>query len=444
MLVLQLTTSVWSVIFGFGYLSMVSRVAQTCKTLHSSSLVTIVSQGHTKELGIGQGGKATLSLPIISLHKMNDDLAYIMTPLGLRHLYCCGSYWVGHGALFHMALLAQLRSLHIGHVPTNEVWLTLVQHGKRLEALLVDDADCPPLLPVGHATFDDLKHLNRLVLPQRPYRVSSSSLALLQMRRQAITIVTAALRDPDLLRSLLRSVYPMLRSLAGTGDAYSLWCLGHLIESGWLQHEHDAKSAIQWFYRRSAQRGFAMGQFALFRFLQEEQAAKVVTTCPPPKWSSSSLLKGDKDDDGGDIGVLEGKRDATYLLHWAAMQSNVFALTTLAERSKAQGEYQSMATFLHLAASQGDIDAMYEIGHSHFYGLGVPMDDDEAHKWFQKAAGFIKDKKLEPFEPGQPWMRPPRQLANLYYHLGLCKMLTMDPSRPYQDASLCFAQSIRR
>jgi TPR repeat protein len=50
-------------------------------------------------------------------------------------------------------------------------------------------------------------------------------------------------------------------------------------------------------------------------------------------------------------------------------------------------DYKLAMEWYQKAASNGNIDAQYNIGYLYQYGLGVSPDYKQAMKWFQKAAG---------------------------------------------------------
>ena len=67
-------------------------------------------------------------------------------------------------------------------------------------------------------------------------------------------------------------------------------------------------------------------------------------------------------------------------------------ITTIKQNEKKLLTYSALSTYrkcpmrYNLSADQGNGDAQFSVGICHYFGLGVPENEEEAKRWFQRAA----------------------------------------------------------
>ncbi|HPC47135.1 MAG TPA: tetratricopeptide repeat protein [Deltaproteobacteria bacterium] len=186
----------------------------------------------------------------------------------------------------------------------------------------------------------------------------------------------AAVHDPAAVEELRRS--------ADIGDVYAQFRLGQLYYEGKSVPRSDADAAV-WFLK-AARQDHAEAQFILATMFEKGHG---VTQSEEEafRWYSCAAAGGherarvilesakwqpyrERDDMSGGVGVQ------TMLEKDQHGQPPASAATDPADLL---GKYLEKA-------SAGDVDAQYNLGVMYYHGEGVPVDHEEALRWFHRAA----------------------------------------------------------
>lgn len=208
-----------------------------------------------------------------------------------------------------------------------------------------------------------------------------------------------------------------IQSAAESGDAAAQYRLGLMYEEGKGVRQDDA-SALRW-YRKSAVQGNPDAQYRLGRIYEEGKGISQDNSFAL-RWYRKSAGQGNSDAEYSlgmmyekGQGVGQDNEQAARCYSVSADHGNPEAKERLKERkwdllvraslkndSDAQYELGRMcldssgaghdeeeaARWFLKAAEQGNISAQYSLGQMYYHGTGVTQDDAEAVKWYQKAA----------------------------------------------------------
>ena len=178
-----------------------------------------------------------------------------------------------------------------------------------------------------------------------------------------------------------------LTKAADLGHAQSMLYLGNCYY--YVESYKNHETAVSWF-RKAADLGFAKGEnnlgvcylngkgveedkaeaFRLFRKAAEKDYAMAqfnVGRCYYFGW-----------------GVTEDEREAVKWFEKAAEQGHEGAAKRLGDCYAFENPAEALKWYLK-AAEQGNKAAQYELGRYYEEGIGVPADEDEAIRWYQKA-----------------------------------------------------------